>query len=219
MTTWAIVLSAGGGERFGTRKQFLDVAGERAVDRVVTTVTDVVDGTVLVLPRDHVWSGPPVDAVVVGGRSRAASVRAGLSEVPPSAEVVLVHDAAHPLAPKRLFEDVLAAVLQGADAAVCVLPMTEVVQVVRDGCVVEVLPKAGQVLAQSPAAFRAPTLRSAHAACPEATEDVELVLAAGAHVVAVPGDPINIHVTTPAELEVARLLSAVEPPGTPVRRT
>jgi 2-C-methyl-D-erythritol 4-phosphate cytidylyltransferase len=85
--------------------------------------------------------------------------------------------------------------------------MTEVVQQVRHGRVVEVLPKQGQVLGQTPAAFRADVLRRAHASSPEAVEDIGLVVAGGANVVTVPGEPQNVHVTTPAEWWMASRLA------------
>ena len=209
MSDWAILLAAGRGERLGSglAKQWLDVDGRRAVDRVVNTASAVVDGTVLVLPPGARWDGPPVHAVAVGGATRAQSVRAGLALIPDEADVVIVHDAAHPLASAALFQAVVHRVRAGADAAVCVLPMTQVVQVVRAGRIVSVLPKDGQVLAQSPAAFRAGVLRAAHATAPESTEDVALVVAAGGRVVAVWGESVNLHVTTPSEWWMANSLA------------
>jgi hypothetical protein len=50
------------------------------------------------------------DAVVPGGATRADSVRCGLAAVPTSAEVIVVHDAARPLASPGLFDAVIAAV-------------------------------------------------------------------------------------------------------------
>lgn len=210
MSVWAVVLAAGRGQRLGpgVAKQWLDVDGRRAVDRVVATAASVVDGTVLVLPPDAAWDGPPVQAVAVGGATRAQSVRAGLALVPEDADIVVVHDAAHPLASAVLFERVVDRVRAGADAAVCVIPMTEVVQVVEDGRVVSVLPKSGQVLAQMPAAFRASVLRTAHATAPESVEDIALLMAAGADVVAVQGDSANLHVTTTEEWQMAGVLAA-----------
>ncbi|MDQ3484146.1 MAG: 2-C-methyl-D-erythritol 4-phosphate cytidylyltransferase [Actinomycetota bacterium] len=149
MSVWAVLLAAGRGQRLGPglAKQWLDVDGRRAVDRVVVTATSVVDGTVLVLPPDVGWDGPPVSAVAAGGATRAQSVRGGLALVPEGADVVVVHDAAHPLASAALLERVVHRVRAGADAAVCVVPMTEVVQVVRDGRIVAVLPPGDLVSA------------------------------------------------------------------------
>ena len=134
-------------------------------------------------------------------------MRAGLTGVPLDASVVLVHDAAHPLVRPRLLAAVVAGVRTGADAAVCVLPMTQVVHEITEGVVVRVLPKAGQVLAQSPVAFASAALRAAHAEAVESTEDVQLVVARGGRVVTVPGDPLNLHITTVEEWAMATALA------------
>lgn len=214
MSVWAVLLAAGSGRRFGRLKQFVEIGGQRAVDRVVRTSRRVVDGVVLVLPEGVRWDGPVVDALTVGGSTRSQSVRAGLALVPESAQVVLIHDAAHPLARERLLQAVVSKVVAGADGAVCVLPMTQVVERVHEGMVVEVLSKSGQVLAQSPTAFRAEILRQAHADGPETVEDVGLVVSRGARVATVMGDPLNLHITCVEEYRMARALAALlDDPG------
>ena len=206
MSTCTIVLAAGSGARFGARKQYLELGGLRTVDRVVATARATTDAVVVVLPPGDAWTGAPVHAAVPGGATRARSVRAGLQVVPPSADVVVVHDAAHPLATPALFRAVLAVLREGADGAVPVLPVTEALKRVAGPRVVGSLAKDDVVLAQTPQAFRAEVLRRAHDGEPEAAEDVELVVDAGGDVRTVPGDPRNIHVTTPAELAVAEQL-------------
>jgi 2-C-methyl-D-erythritol 4-phosphate cytidylyltransferase len=62
---------------------------------------------------------------------------------------------------------------------------------------------------QTPQAFRADLLRGAHAAGDEATDDAGLVEARGATVRVVPGDPRNVKVTTPADLDMARALAGI----------
>ena len=164
-------------------------------------------GVVLVLPPGDVWDGVPVDAVVAGGLTRSASVRAGLTAVPLDADVVLVHDSAHPLASAELIASVLRAVADGADGAAPGLPLTDALKHVDGGLVVGHPPKHGLVLEQVPYAFRADVLRRAHDGEPEAVEDVELACAVGAHVVVVPGDPRNVHITNEIELGIARLIA------------
>lgn len=209
MSTWTIVLAAGGGSRFGGSKQFALVGGERAVDRVVRAAQAVSDGIVVVLPPGHVWDGPSVAVAVEGGRTRAQSVRSGLAAVPEQADVVLVHDAAHPLATIEQFRAVLAALTEtGADAALPVVPLVEALKQVAGTSVTGHPTRQALVQAQTPHAFRAVLLRAAHVGQPEATEDVELVCAAGGRAVVVPGDPRNVHVTTPAELEIVQALAA-----------
>ena len=103
-------------------KQFADLAGTRVVDRAVGNARRACDGVVLVLAPGVEWTGPSVDALVVGGATRSASVRSGLEAVPPDADVVVVHDAARPLASDALFSAVIGAVRErrrrgGAGAA------------------------------------------------------------------------------------------------------
>jgi 2-C-methyl-D-erythritol 4-phosphate cytidylyltransferase len=69
---------------------------------------------------------PGVDAIVPGGATRSDSVRCGLAAVPEEAAVIVVHDAARPLASSALFEAVIAAVTDGgADGAVPGVPPSD----------------------------------------------------------------------------------------------
>lgn len=204
---WAIVLAGGTGLRFGGVKQFMALDHRRLVDVVVDTASAACDEVVVVLPDGMEWDGEPVAAVASGGRTREESVRSGLAMVPSGVEVVVVHDAAHPLASGALFESVVAEVLAGADGAVPGLALTETVKRVEAGRSVANVPRQDLVLVQTPHAFRAEALRAAHVNGGEATDDSVLVEAAGGTVVVVPGEPGNVHVTTPAELEMARRLA------------
>lgn len=216
MSVWAIVVAGGRGERFHlegdatpSRKQFVDLAGVPVVWRSARTAASCCDGVVLVLPADVVAdgamppAGPPVDAVVAGGAERADSVRAGLSAVPIDAEVVVVHDAARPLATPELFAGVVRAVRDGADAAVPGLPVTDTVKRVVGGRVTATVVRDDLVTVQTPQAFRAHVLRSAHVGEPDASDDAALVERAGGVVVVVSGDPHNVKITTPFDLVVA----------------
>lgn len=158
---------------------------------------------------------PGADVVVAGGSTRSASVRAGLAAVPADAQVVLVHDAARPLAPPALFASVIAAVRDGADGAVPGLPVTDTIKRVARGRVVETLDRGTLVAVQTPQAFAASALRRAHASEPEATDDAALIEAAGGAVVVVLGDPANAKITRPGDLEAAeRALGATGGHGT-----
>jgi 2-C-methyl-D-erythritol 4-phosphate cytidylyltransferase len=147
------------------------------------------------------------DRVVVGGPTRAASVRAGLAAVPIDTDVVVVHDGARPLATPKLFAAVVDAVVAGADAAVPGLAVADTVKRIDRGQVVETLARDGLVVIQTPQAFRAEVLRSAHQHDADATDDAALVERMGATVRVVPGDPRNLKVTTMADLEMAQALA------------
>jgi len=201
LTVWAIVVAAGSGSRFGGPKQFEELEGRRVVDWALVASRSVADGVVLVVPADHLEDEAPVaDAIVAGGATRSASVRAGLDVVPADATVVVVHDAARPFAAPALFEAVVTAVRDGADGAVPGVALADTVKQVRDGQVVATLDRAELVAVQTPQAFAATALRRAHAGAGEATDDAALVEAAGGRVVVVPGDPANTKITLRTDL-------------------
>lgn len=211
---WGVVVAAGAGVRFGGPKQFAVLAGIRVVDRSLAVARDACDGVVLVLTDPDGWNGEHADVVVAGGATRAESVRAGLAAVPADAEVVVVHDAARPLAGPDLYAAVVAAVRAGADGAIPGLPVADTLKRVDagapdqagDAVIVGTVDRAGLVAAQTPQAFRAEVLRAAHSSGGDATDDAALVEAHGGKVVVVPGDPRNLKVTGPRDLAVAEAL-------------
>jgi 2-C-methyl-D-erythritol 4-phosphate cytidylyltransferase len=203
---WAVIVAAGWGERFGGPKQFAELGGARLVDHAVATAGATCDAVVLVVPDAADWRGAEVDALVTGGATRAESVRAGLGAVPPGADVVVVHDAARPLATAALFHAVIAAVRDGADGAVPGLAVTDTLKRVDDVRVTATVDRVGLVAVQTPQAFRVDILRAAHAAGADATDDAALVEELGGTVIVVPGDPRNVKVTGPADLMIAAAL-------------
>jgi len=200
------VVAGGGGRRFGGPKQFEDLHGRRVLDWSLAAAAATCNGVVAVVPADRLGDAPP--GAVAGGPTRSASVRAGLAAVPDDAEIVVVHDAARPLAGAELFHRTVAAVRAGADAAVPGVPVTDTVKRVEGGRVVETVDRSRLVAVQTPQAFRAAMLRRAHAGAHEATDDAGLVEGLGGTVVVVEGDPRNLKLTSPDDLVVARALLA-----------
>jgi 2-C-methyl-D-erythritol 4-phosphate cytidylyltransferase len=193
VTTWAIVVAAGRGDRFGGPKQFVVVAGRRVLDWSIDAAQAACDGVVVVVPPGH-------EGGVAGGATRSESVRNGLAAVPDDAEIIVVHDAARPAAGPALFGAVIAAVRAGADAAIPGVPVTDTIKRVEDDVVVETLDRSALVAVQTPQAFRAAALRAAHAGGGDATDDAALVERAGGRVVVVPGDAANRKLTEPDDL-------------------
>lgn len=199
----AVVVAAGRGDRFGAAKQFLELDGMRLVDRAVSACRAVCDLVVVVVPAGTAWDGPPVAAAVPGGATRSESVRAGLAALEAAGDdldVVLVHDAARPLAGRRLFEAVIAAVRSGADAVVPGVAVADTLKRVDGDRVIATVDRDTVVAVQTPQGFRPAALRAAHAAGGDATDDAALVEVAGGTVVWVPGEATNFKVTEPADL-------------------
>ena len=228
MSTWAVLAAAGRGERLGAD---LPKAFSPFGDRVLLAESmarldacEWVDGVVVATPEG--WDEPAillaeelgcdkVSAAIVGGASRAESVRLAVAEIPDAAAVILVHDAARPLLQAAVVDRLLKALFQGFDGAVPGLPLTDTVKRWRAGVVVETLPRAELVAVQTPQAFLVAALRAAHTGDVDATDDALLVEAAGGTVVVVGGDPRNLKVTNVADIAVVEALLAALPGSTP----
>lgn len=226
MSTWAVVVAAGRGERLGTDtpKAFAPLAGRPLLAESLERLdaSPWVDGIVAVVSEG--WEEPAillaeelgagkVTQAVTGGPSRAESVRLGVAEVPDDAVAVLVHDAARPLLAEAVVERVLAALGEGWDGAVPGLPVADTVKRVDGGCVVETLPRKALVAAQTPQAFAAGVLRAALAGDVEGASDcASLVEARGGRVRVVEGDSRLLKVTTEEDLRLVE--SWLAEPGT-----
>lgn len=204
-TVWCVVVAGGSGRRFGGAKQFEQLDGERVVDRSVRVAASACDGVVLVVPSGSQQQVQVEHAtcVVDGGATRSASVRCGLAQVPEDAGVVLVHDAARPMASAALYRRVIDAVRAGAAAVVPAVAVADTMRDVDGGVVDRERLRA----VQTPQGFAARALRAAHHGEPEGTDDAGLVEAAGDPVVLVEGETTNLKITDPHDLEVARLLA------------
>lgn len=220
-SVWAVVVAGGSGARFGRPKQFDLLAGRPVVAWSVEAARHVADGVVVVLPADRAAGAARdpglrygADVSVAGGPSRSASVRAGLAAVPDEAGVVIVHDAARPLAGPALFAAVVTPLAGGSprpDAVICAVPVPDTVKRVGPASTVLcTLDRRDLVSVQTPQAFDAGSLRRAHAGEGDATDDAGLVEASGGVVLVVPGDARNVKITTPADLAYLEHLLAGE---------
>jgi 2-C-methyl-D-erythritol 4-phosphate cytidylyltransferase len=216
---WAVLVAAGRGERFGADrpKAFTNLAGRPLLAESLERLeaSDWVEAIVVVAPPE--WEEPSillaeelgagkVNAVVTGGETRAGSVRAGVAEVPETAAVVVVHDAARPLLPEDVLERVVTALGEGWEGAVPALPLADTVKRAEGETVVETLDRTGLYAVQTPQAFLADALRRALAGEAEATDCAGLVEASGGRVRLVEGDRGLVKVTGPADLDFVEAL-------------
>jgi 2-C-methyl-D-erythritol 4-phosphate cytidylyltransferase len=177
-------------------------------------------GVVIVVPEANVEAasacleteqGSARTVIAVGGETRQASVRRGLEVLPDIADSILCHDAARPFASPSLVARVMTRLLErGAadvDGVVPILSSADTVKRVRNGLVVETVPREELGLAQTPQAFRRAALEDAHARAEGSglvgTDDAMLLEAAGYRVGLVMGEEANFKITTPADLRRA----------------
>ncbi len=215
MAVWAVLVAAGRGERLGSNrpKAFAKLRDRPLLAESLERLeaSDWIDSIVIVAPPG--WEEPSilvaeelactkVVACATGGETRAESVRAGVAEVGDDAAVILVHDAARPLLPDEVLERVLTALNEGWDGAVPVLPLADTVKRVRDGQIVETLPREQLAAAQTPQAFLASALRDALAGDLAGATDCASLVETRGRVATVPGDPRLLKVTDLSDLEL-----------------
>lgn len=211
----AILVAAGSGERLGADvpKAFVEVGGRTLLEHALGTFCSHpgMGEIVVVVPGDRVAevATDPRVTVVAGGATRQASVAAGLAALSDDVQFVLVHDVARPFVPTAVVDAVLAALHDGADAVVPVVPVADTVRRVdADGMLAGVVDRSTLAAVQTPQGFRRDVLLAAHAGATEvATDDAALVEALGRHVVAVRGSDSAFKITTPADLARAESIS------------
>jgi 2-C-methyl-D-erythritol 4-phosphate cytidylyltransferase len=201
----------------GADKLWLEVAGRPVVAWTIASLAAAqrFDAVCVVAPEER-WpalqdaaAAAGIDdlRLVEGGEHRVDSVRAGLAALP-AAELVVVHDAARPLCPPDVFHRVVdAARTHGAVTAA--VPVVDSVKRVDDqGRVVQSLDRAELVAVQTPQGFRTELLATAHrralAGGILADDDCALVERLGHEVRVVMGDPMNLKITRPADLDAVR---------------
>jgi 2-C-methyl-D-erythritol 4-phosphate cytidylyltransferase len=224
VSVWVVIAAAGEGQRLGlNRPKAFAPLGQRvllaeSMERLEET--GWVDGIVVVVPEG--WEEPgillaeelgaaKVTAVVAGGATRAASVRAGVGEVPADADVILVHDAARPLVSEAVVGRVLTALNDGWEGAVPGLEPSDTVKRVARGGVEETLPRERLRLVQTPQAFLASALREALVSSDDASDCAAMVEARGGRVAVVEGDRRLLKVTDGEDLALVSTWLGVAP--------
>ena len=193
MTAWGIVVAAGTGSRFGQPKHELVLRGRPLWDWARGALLE--GGVAEVVVVGSVPGGIP------GGDRRRDSVAAGMAVIPDSVSAVVVHDAARPLAGPELVVRVLERLAVGDVAGVVPgVPVRDTLKRVEDDRVL--------ITVNRDAAFLLAALRAALASDDtDASDDAALLERAGEAVAWVAGDPGNLKVTYPDDLQILEAMS------------
>lgn len=211
MRVIALLMAAGRGSRFGAEmpKQYLRLVGRPVLRHAAEALLGEAGVAALlpVVPAGEeafvaeMLAGLPLLPPVAGGATRQASVRAGLEAVaadPP--DLVLVHDGARPVVPSGTVASLLAA-LVSHEGAIPAQPVSDTLKRGEGGVIAATVPRAGLFRAQTPQGFRYAALLAAHRAAGfEATDDAQLLEAAGRRVALVAGHESNVKITWPEDL-------------------
>ncbi len=222
MQSAAIIVAAGRGERAGGLKQYRPLAGEPVLRRVLRLFVahPGIDAVQPVIhPADEAEfraTAAGIDCLppVPGGATRQASVRAGLEALSrENPTLVLVHDAARPLASRALLDRALAAARESG-AAIPVLPVNDTIKRVNAaGRVIETVAREELRAVQTPQAFAFAPLLDAHRRAAQEgrndfTDDAALMEWAGVSVATFPGETGNLKLTTPDDFARAAAMDA-----------
>src|SRR5438876_4463472 len=225
MSAAAIIVAGGLGTRMGARvnKIFMEVAGRSILEHSLDLFESDprVHQVVLVARQGDLSRCEPLRArfsklnwVVAGGdvrhRSEFAGLRALAAKIDAGeVDTVLVHDAVRPFATHALVDRLLAGIAQTIS---CIpgLPAGRGTALVADGWI------AGYPLnlwtVQTPQAFQATWLLEAHNKAARqgfiGTDTASVVEWAGGEVAIIEGEPDNIKITTPQDLESAERIAA-----------
>ncbi|GAA1946712.1 2-C-methyl-D-erythritol 4-phosphate cytidylyltransferase [Agromyces allii] len=220
-TVAVILVAAGSGTRLGHAepKAFVPLGGSSILGIALDAVLGMRETphVVVVAPADRVAevrerfadvaaaASAPLD-VVPGGASRQESVEAGLAALPRLVDTVLVHDAARPLTPSLVFDEVVAAVRSRGHGIVPGLPVVDTIKRIEGGHVVATVDRSVLSAVQTPQGFPREDLDDAFAAADpsyEYTDDAAIAAAAGITVDLVPGDARAFKITVPEDLRRA----------------
>jgi 2-C-methyl-D-erythritol 4-phosphate cytidylyltransferase len=220
----AIIVAAGSGVRLGSNvpKAFVKIAGCTMLSYSLVTVRQInsIDEVVITVPagfenaaRAEVAAAAlsiPVK-IAPGGIERQDSVRIALELTSAESDLVIVHDAARPLATPEIFEACLSAASR-TGAAIAAISVSDTLKRVADSSITATIARAGLWQAQTPQAFRRAVLVTAHQRAVSekiaATDDADLVERTGARVEVVEASTSNIKITTPADLAIVEAIIA-----------
>lgn len=220
MKTVCIVASAGRGRRLKQKKDkpFIEIAGKPILAHTLAALesSKIIDSIVVVVPRDKVkickklvkkHRFKKVSGITPGGKERFDSVKCGLGKAP-EADLVMVHDGARPFIEEALVKKVLRAA-KTYGAAICATPLKQTLKLAgKNLFITKTLKRASLWEAQTPQAFRRNLIEEAYGGVKErsSTDDSSLLERLGHKVKIVMGSHRNIKITTPEDLELAKIL-------------
>jgi 2-C-methyl-D-erythritol 4-phosphate cytidylyltransferase len=225
MGRFAVILPAAGrSTRFGDareKKTYADLDGRavwlRAADAFLGR-PDVGQVIVAIAPGDRELFERRYRAnvaflgitVVEGGDERFDTIARALEAVEADCDHVAVHDAARPCLTPELVDAVFAAALRHSAALLAVPVADTLKRAGLDGKTVATVPRAGLHAAQTPQVFEKDLLLQAYASRGRIegpiTDDAQLVEALGHPCFLVEGSPMNLKITTQADLRLAHAI-------------
>ena len=207
-----VIVAAGSSTRFGGDKLFADLCGRPVVAWSLAAFEQVetVDRIFVVSSPDNLERMAAIgrDAAptrfagtLPGGARRRDSVEAGLRAS--TSRYVAIHDGARPLVDAATITACIVAA-DGKPGAVVAIPVPDTIKEVREHQVIGHPDRAMLWAAQTPqVVLRRAWLDAAQASDDDETDDAAMLARFGLETTVVEGDPSNLKVTRPLDLEIA----------------
>jgi len=224
----AIIPAAGKGKRMGAErpKQFLEL-GEKPILAFTLEAferAECISTVILVVPPQDVdfcvenvvkrYGLSKVVIVLGGGEKRQDSVRIGLVATGGRYDLVVIHDGVRPFVRPDFIESIVS-FAHTRGAVIAGIPAKDTVKEVdRRRRILRTWERERLWLAQTPQVFKYSILQAAHERAQahgwyNATDDAQLVEKMGIRVYLMECSSLNIKVTTPADLLIARAIMEI----------
>ena len=200
-------------------KQFLELLGTPIIFHTLKRFEecDSIDELVVVLPAEESagflslagkYGLRKLARVVPGGPTRAESVKRGLLSIrSATAGIVAVHDGVRPFVTVEEIQQTVAAA-ENIGAAILAIPVTDTIKKVDHEIVAQTLDRKQLRRALTPQCFRYELLlrafEEADTSDASLTDESSLVERLGNTIAVVEGSPLNIKITTPQDLLLAK---------------
>ncbi len=209
----ALIVSAGRGHRFGGEipKQYIEIMGVSLLARsaaVLASHPGISEVRAVIHPDDEDLYRESIGKLtlpepVYGGVERQDSVRLGLESLAELApKYVLIHDSVRPFIDHQTIDRLLAALKNGAKAAIPGVQVADTLKRSADNVIQDTVDRAHLWRAQTPQAFDFNTILEAHQALSgqNLTDDAAIAEAEGIAVEIVQGSEDNFKITTTEDL-------------------
>ncbi|WP_417496030.1 bifunctional 2-C-methyl-D-erythritol 4-phosphate cytidylyltransferase/2-C-methyl-D-erythritol 2,4-cyclodiphosphate synthase [Maricaulis sp.] len=220
MKIGAIIVAAGRGTRAGggIPKQYREIGGRPVLARTLDAfLSHAVTGPVIVVIgeadrerfEDLALLLPGAVEAVTGGKTRTASVRAGLQVLETHApDAVMIHDAARPFVSAGLISRIAEALAAHGAVIPVIASIDAMIERDGDGRMTAAVDRNQYAGAQTPQAFHYRPLMNAYRALGETAlpDDAAVALSAGLPVQTIAGETGNFKLTTPEDFARAEAM-------------
>jgi 2-C-methyl-D-erythritol 4-phosphate cytidylyltransferase len=224
MNKAAVLVAGGKGSRMGgsVPKQYLPIGGKPVLMHTMEKFYQADPNTflILVLPESDfsIWKNLCDEYkfsldhhVISGGTSRFQSVKNGLNAIPFHDGLVAIHDGVRPFVKKEVINESFAQA-EKFGSAIPVVDLKDSLRKVKENGVSEFQDRQFFRLVQTPQTFQISKIKMAFEVneLPQFTDDATVYEHQGWELSLIQGNPENIKITTPEDLEYANFLLSRE---------